>query len=271
MPKRYLGDDGFLQKFKTSHEILGLLKEIDGARSLSDASSPLAGLASSLNANGYALAVGIVVGDRYLTRIPLAHGRLAELAGKETTSASAWRDQVMNGELLRLDLPDAGALDAFSLRPQAVAAAVFGTTARIENSNRDFALLVSADPLRVPSVSQRKDRTRILSFALRAIMAKNLGYERLTKENAFSASEAEVLLAYSNGLSPSEIAHARKTSVRTVRNQLYSARRRVAARSNAHAVAFAIANGLIPAPSEQGSTTRGAQPWVESSNSLTKD
>lgn len=58
--------------------------------------------------------------------------------------------------------------------------------------------------------------------------------------------ERSVLWAFAHGHSPSEIAEARGTSIRTVRNQLDSARRRLKARTNAHAVMIAVrSHGLL--------------------------
>lgn len=60
--------------------------------------------------------------------------------------------------------------------------------------------------------------------------------------------EQAVLRAFADGESPAEIARARGTSIRTVRNQLDSARRRLGARSNVHAVTIAIETAAIPGP-----------------------
>lgn len=78
--------------------------------------------------------------------------------------------------------------------------------------------------------------------------------------------EAAVLAAFANGASPAEIASARGTSVRTVRNQMENARRRLGARSNAHAVALAIRTGAVashliePVPADSGEDPPSARP-----------
>jgi DNA-binding CsgD family transcriptional regulator len=63
-------------------------------------------------------------------------------------------------------------------------------------------------------------------------------------------SERHVLTGLSHGLRPSEIAGLRRTSVRTVRNQIERARQRLGARSSIHAVSLALRRGLLESHDE---------------------
>ena len=60
-----------------------------------------------------------------------------------------------------------------------------------------------------------------------------------------SKAERRVLEGLAAGLTPSEIAEASNRSLRTIRNQIESARVRLEARTTAEAVAIACRNGLI--------------------------
>lgn len=84
----------------------------------------------------------------------------------------------------------------------------------------------------------------LLRVALATFLETTCG-EASTAGSGLSAAEVAVLELVAVGLRPSEIARQRRTSVRTIRNQLESARIRLCARTTAHALAVALEEGEL--------------------------
>ena len=249
MPKRYLGDDGWVRKFESNQRILDSLKMILESSDFHEVIPRLKEIGDVLGVRGVAIAQCQATADGFRTHINFAHGTLRSLDKRTSLSDVGWQDLITADMVYRLDTANLAGMEAVMLGTQASPIAVYGTCTRAFQSDWYVALIVATDPTNLPNNSKRREHGGTLKLALLAMLASGLEPKRLAPHKALSASEAEVLYSYACGLSPAEIAGARRTSVRTVRNQLDSARRRLSAKSNAHAVALATANGLIPAPS----------------------
>lgn len=249
MPKRYLGDDGLLREFEANRRILDGLKVILESSDFHEVIPGLKEVCDVLGAKGFAIGQCQATADGFQTRISFAHGMLSSLDKRVAVSDVGWQGLINEDTVHRLDTAKLAGMEAFILGAQASPTAVYGTCTRAFQSDWYVALIVAADPAKLPTKSKRREHGHTLKLALLAMLANRLEPTGLVLETALSTSEAEVLFSYACGLSPAEIARARRTSVRTVRNQLDSVRRRISAKSNAHAVALATANGLIPVPS----------------------
>ena len=98
----------------------------------------------------------------------------------------------------------------------------------------------------------RADALALLRTTLSSLM--EACHDRIVEQTQHMPRvEREVLAGFAIGLRPAEISRIRGTSVRTIRNQLENARRRLGANSNVHAVTIAIETGIIETGIAQGS------------------
>lgn len=138
----------------------------------------------------------------------------------------------MGGAALAVHLADVGARSVAAIH------------SRHRRRLGSLALLACSDTDCAERSQQQLEAFPLLRVALNSLI-ETCHDEIVAEMPQIPRMERAVLTEFAIGMRPAEIAVRRGTSVRTVRNQLDNARRRLGANSNVHAVTIAIEAGMI--------------------------
>jgi len=250
--RKLLGENGLIQAYIESHNELQNLKNICVSQSLEYAAEILNEIVKNRKYNGYIvikiwqnepgydhkILAGYFDGQFIDPQVfcepePLPQ-RLQNNRPTQIARVSEGATAQQSG-LLKL-LSSRGVAETVAVYKRAVASEQIGLIALSNDSAKgDRPRLTASLP--------------VLRLALYALSETHIETARPEKAQRLSRTQSEVLQAFARGLSPNEIAELRGTSIRTVRNQLEAARKRLGARSNAHAIAIAIERRAILNPS----------------------
>ena len=248
MARRYLGEDGLMRTLEASRRCLDNLKGIATASQVSDALRCVDAIADAFAWKDIAILTCRQTNEAAEIRVLNATGKLASLDQADPVAPHALSNWIAGDAVASLgDMVKIGTASQPVL-PGLGQICVYGSCLKDRGTKLEHCFLIGNKSGDLPDKGTRQDHVALVRLMLLALVDGQLSAVEAEGHGPLSPGETEVLTAYAGGTSPGAIAQARNTSVRTVRNQLESARNRLGAGSNAHAVAIATAEGMIPLP-----------------------